>query len=288
MKRKQSSVTAQGIAAIRAVESNKPPERRICYDPLARQLVNPLFYFITKLFMGYAERRDPGTTGFLVTRARFMDDYLQTCLDEGIDQLIILGAGLDSRAYRLEQLRSSVKVFEVDHPATQWEKIEKLKKILGELPQHVVFVSINFNDESLEKLFDFGYDNQQKTLFIWEGVTHYLTAEAVARTLQFVSWNAANGSSIIFDYVEASALTTSHKRGEILRMQRYKRFTGEQLTFGIEEGKIEEFLHRFGYSQIVNVTSKDLERAYCVGFNRNRPIAPIYAIVHATVRSDTA
>jgi O-methyltransferase involved in polyketide biosynthesis len=97
-----------------------------------------------------------------------------------------------------------------------------------------------------------------------------------------VTGNAGNGSSIVFDYVYASALTASRKRGEIARMQRYGRFTGEQLTFGIEEGKVEEFLSRRGLTQIENVTGEDLRRAYFTGANRNRPIAPIYAIVHAT------
>jgi len=285
MKRKQSSITAQGAAAIRAVESSKPPEQRICYDPLARQLVDPKFYMLVKVFAGYGDWRAPGTTGFLVARARYIDDCLQACLNNGIDQLVILGAGLDSRAYRFEQVVERVQVFEVDHPATQQEKRRKLKKILGELPKHVAFVPIDFNKEGLEKLFDCGYDKRRKTLFVWEGVTYYLTAEAVDRTLEFVRENSGNGSSIVFDYLYASALTAAHKRGEIVRLQRYRRFTGEGLTFGIEEGKAEEFLGQRGHTQIENITSEDLKRAYFAGVNRNRPIAPIYAIVHATVRS---
>ncbi len=285
MKGEWSSVTAQGIAAIRAIESSRPPEQRICYDPLARQLVSPVFYLLAKLFWRYGEWRAPGTTGFIVARARYIDDYLQTCLDGGIDQLVILGAGLDSRAYRFEQLREHVKVFEVDHPATQQEKCKRLRRIFDELPKYVTFVPIDFNEESLEKLFDFGFDKQWKTLFIWEGVTYYLTAEAMDSTLEFVVRNSEEGSSIIFDYVHVSALTAAHKRGEIARMQRYGRFTGEQLIFGIEEGKVVEFLSQRGYTQIVNVTSEDLKRAYFTGVNQNRPIAPIYAIVHATVKS---
>jgi methyltransferase (TIGR00027 family) len=285
MKREQSSITAQGIAAVRAVESSKPPEERICYDPLARQLVNPVFFLLAKLFAGYGEWRAPGTSGFLAARTRYIDDYLQACLDSGIDQLVILGAGLDSRAYRFEQLRGGAKVFEVDHPATQQEKCRKVRKIFGELPRHVTFVPIDFNEESLEKLFDFGYDRQCKSLFIWEGVTYYLTAEAVDSTLEFVRGNSGNGSSIIFDYVYVSALTAAHKRGEIARMQRYGRVTGEQLTFGLAEGKVEEFLIQRGYTQITNVTGEDLRRAYFAGANRNRPVAPIYAVVHATVKA---
>jgi methyltransferase (TIGR00027 family) len=283
MKRKQSSVTAEGIAAIRAVESSKPPEQRICYDPLARRLVSPLFYYLTRIFAGYGGWRAPGTIEYVLARTRYIDDYLRACLDNGIDQLVILGAGLDSRAYRFEQLKGHVEVFEVDHPVTQGEKRRKLGSIFGGLPEHVSFVPIDFNAESLDKLCDSGYHKERRTLFIWEGVTYYLTAEAVDSTLGFVVVNSGEASSIIFDYVYASALTASRKRGEIARMQRYQRFTGEGLTFGIEEGKIEEFLGGRGYTQIETVTSEDLKRAYFAGANRNRPIAPVYAIVHATV-----
>jgi methyltransferase (TIGR00027 family) len=282
MKKTQASTTAQGIAFVRALESSKPAGERICHDPLARRLISPAFYLLGRLFISYAERKGPGVIGFLVARCRYIDDYLQACLETGLDQLVILGAGLDSRAYRFDQLEGHVKVFEVDHPATQQVKLGKLEKIFGRLPEHVTYVPVDFDEETLQKLFDFGYNRQAKTLFIWEGVVHYLTAEAVDQTLEFVLKNSGSGSSIIFDYVYASALTAAHKREEIVRMQRTKRYTGEGLVFGIEEGQVEEFLRVRGYTQIQNVTSEDLKRIYFAGVNQTRTIAPIYAIVHAT------
>lgn len=283
MRRRQASTTAQGIAFLRALESSKPEGERICTDPLARRLISPWFYWLSRLFAGYAERKGPGMIGFLVARCRYIDDYLQTCLETGLDQLVILGAGLDSRAYRFEQLTGHVDVFEVDHPATQQVKLGKLDKILGKRPGHVTYVPIDFNQETLHKLFDFGYSPQVRTLFIWEGVVHYLIAEAVDQTLEFVRQHSGSGSSIIFDYVYTSALTATHKRGEIVRMQRTRRYTGEGLVFGIEEGQVEAFLRARGYTQIQNVTSQDLERICFTGVNQARTIAPIYAIVHATV-----
>ncbi|MGB9521723.1 MAG: SAM-dependent methyltransferase [Anaerolineales bacterium] len=283
MKKNQSSITAQGIAAIRALEATKLPQQRICNDPLARRMVAPVIFIFTKLFAGYGEWRAPGTIEYILARTRYFDDYLQSCLESGIDQLVILGAGLDTRAYRFMELENRVKVFEVDHPVTQKEKCKKLQKIFGDLPRHVSYVPIDFNVENLEKLFQYGYQKNQKTLFIWEGVTYYLTKDAVNHTLQFVAQTAGSGSTIIFDYVYTSALHAAHKRGEIVRMQRYGRFTGEMMIFGIEEGKVAEFLSQRGFSQIVNVTSEDLRKLYFRGANQNKPIAPIYAIVHATV-----
>jgi methyltransferase (TIGR00027 family) len=283
MKRGKASMTAEGITYARVWESSKPPGERICDDPLARRLIDPLYYWLGRLFAGYGERKGPGAIGFLVARCRYIDDYLQACIADGIQQLVILGAGLDSRAYRFEQLKGRVKVFEVDHPATQPGKMAKLKRIFGARPGHVAYVPIDFNEETLDKLFTFGYDRQLKTLFIGEGVVHYLTAQAVDETLAFVLKNSGPGSSIIFDYLYAAALTAEHKRREITRMQRSSPYTGEGLTFGIEEGKAEEFLRARGYTQVVNVTAEDLKKAYFTGANAKRAVAPIYAIVHATV-----
>ena len=281
MKKTQASTTAQGIAFARALETSKPVNERVCNDPFARQFINPGFFLLGKLFAGYGERVGPGVLGFLVARCRYIDDYLQACLKAGIQQLVILGAGLDSRAYRFDDLKGGVKVFEVDHPATQQAKRDKLKRLFGELPSHVTFIPIDFDEETLQKLFEFGYNNQLKTLFILEGVVHYLQASAVDQTLEFVRKNSSPGSSIVFDYVYASALISSHKRGEIARMQRTARYTGEWLVFGIEEGKVQDFLQARGYSQIINITSQELEKAYFTGANQGRRVAPIYAIVHA-------
>jgi methyltransferase (TIGR00027 family) len=287
MRKDQPSFTAAGIALARAIESTKPAGERVCYDPFARHFIGRLFFYFLRLFVdiGYSEKRGPGVMGFLVARDRYIDDYLQSCLDDGLEQLVILGAGYDSRAYRFEKLKGQVKVFEVDHPATQQAKKEKLRKILGELPEHVVYVPVDFATETLEKrLYESGYDKRLKTLFIWQGVTYYLTPEAVDSTLAFVANHSGQGSSIIFDYMDTSLLNGTIKRGEVSGMRRYRRFTGEGLTFGIDEGTIEKFLHQRGFCQIKNVTTGCLKKAYFTGVNQKREVAPGYAIVAATVK----
>ncbi len=281
--KRRASITAEGIAYVRAFESSKPAGERICDDPLARRLISPAFYLLGKLFIGYGESRAPGVVGFLAVRCRYIDDYLVQCIQAGIEQVVIMGAGLDSRAYRTPGLAGRVRVFEVDQPATQQVKVDKLKKVLGSIPQHVTFVPIDFNEESLDKLFAHGYRRDARTLFIWEGVVYYLTAEAVDKTLAFIAGNSGPGSSIIFDYVYASALVAA-ERGEIKRMRRARRWTGEGLTFGIEEGQVEAFLEARGFVDIHNATTDDLKRAYFTGPNQARSVAPIYAIVHATVK----
>lgn len=285
MKTNRASTTAEGIALARAIESQKPAEQRICYDPFARQFVSALYWSVFRFFVstGYAERRGPGTMGFLVARERHIDDYLQACLDDGLEQLVILGAGYDSRAYRFDRLKDC-RVFEVDHPATQQAKIVKLKRILGALPAHVVFVPIDFETQTLEqRLTECGYDEHKKTLFIWQGVTQYLTPEAVDGTLAFVANHSGQGSSIIFDYMYTSLLDGTVRRGEVNSMQRYRRLTGEGFRFGIPEGTIKAFMQQRGFCRVKNATHEDFKRAYFSGVNQKRAVAAGYAIVSAIV-----
>lgn len=279
MKSGRASVTAQGIAFLRAYETSKPPGERICNDPLARQLMSPFYYWIGRVFAPAAERQDPGVMGFIAARCRHIDDYLLARLADGVPQVVILGAGLDSRAYRLPQMRG-VRVFEVDQEATQESKKRKLQRILGALPPHVSFVPVDFDVETLDNLFTFGYDPQVKTLFIWEGVVHYLTADAVDQTLAWVLKSSGAGSSIIFDYLYAEQLSGDQQRAEVRRVRRSGRRSGEVPVFGIPEGQAVEFLRSRGYADVVNVTADDLKKLYFTGVNASRAVAAVYAIVH--------
>ena len=282
MKQNQASLTAAGIAVVRAIESARPQGERICYDPYARRFAAPALYYLAKFFVdiGYSEWRGPGVMGFLVSRARYFDDTLQTCLDGGLEQLVILGAGYDSRAYRFAGLREGVRVFEVDHPATQSVKIEKLKRILGQVPAYVTYVPIDFTQATLEqRLCTSGYDDRRKTLFTWEGVTQYLTPAAVDETLAFVANHSGAGSSIVFDYMYTSLLDGTVRHGEVSGMRRYRGLTGEELVFGIPEGAIEEFLRQRGFDQVVNVDQAYFKRAYfTTPRNQKRKVAAGYAI----------
>jgi len=220
---------------------------------------------------------------WLVVRERFIDDYLLKSLDGGLEQVVILGAGYDSRPYRFNLAKQGVKVFEIDHPATQKDKIARLRRILGELPAQVVFVPVDFNTQSLEqRLYESGYDPKAKTLFIWQGVVYYLQAEAVDNTLSFVAHHSAPGSSIIFDY-GYTWLIEQTRRGEIRRMRRARRFTGEGLIFGIGEGTVEAFLQQRGFTRVQNTTTDDLRRLYLSGPNQGRRLASGYAIASASV-----
>lgn len=287
MKRNQSSLTASGIAIVRALESEKPANVRLIYDPYARRFVNSgLFHFVGFFYrLGLGERKGPGVWEFLIARERYIDDYLAARLAEGLEQLVILGAGFDARAYRFEALdRQGVRVFEVDHPATQAAKLRKLEQVIGRPPSNVTYVPIDFNQQALgERLFDCGYDEHARTLFIWQGVTQYLTPEAVDETLAFVRDHSAPGSSIIFDYADPSILEGAPRHGEVSSMRRYRHLSGESLVFGIPIDEIEAYLEALGFTGIRNADHAALERAYFSNGKNPRQVANGYAIASAVV-----
>ena len=281
MRKKQSSLTAAGIALVRAIESERPSDERILYDPYARQFVPAWMHHAFGFFIknGYAEQRGPGVNGFLVARDRYIDDVLKKFLDEGLQQLVVLGAGYDSRAYRFD-LQGRVTPFEVDHPATQADKLLKLQAVFGKVPEYVIYVPIDFNIQTLEKrLIESEYDPNLKTLFIWQGVTMYLTAGAVDATLAFIINHSGPGSAIVFDYLYREVLDGLRQQNEVTNMRRYRFMTGEGLTFGISEGCIEAFLKERNFQQVKDVNVDYLKATYFTGRNAGRAVTGGYGIV---------
>jgi methyltransferase (TIGR00027 family) len=283
MRSNQSSLTAISTAAMRAIEMEKPTDERICSDPFARKMIPAWFYSFMKRVSAtdYAERRAGGDLSFIVARCRYMDDLLSESLDRRLQQLVILGAGFDSRAYRFDRLKDGVNVFEVDHPATQRAKVKKLRQILapGGLPDYVTFVPIDFTHEGLEaRLPEGGYSDQRLTLFIWEGVTPYLDAPAVDSTLAFVIHNTPPGSAIVFDYMCKQPAPQPKRDGVILLVSFLRSFFQEVRSFKIEQEQIEPFLASRGFSQVRSVTGADLHARYFTGNNAGRKVTADYAI----------
>jgi methyltransferase (TIGR00027 family) len=291
MKKEKSSETAVQMALSRTIESLKTEEERICYDPLAKEFLTPKYKIliqnkllrnsivkiIDQLFIGHHY--------YVVARTRYIDDFLQECIANEIQQVVIMGAGFDSRAYRFDELKK-IPVFEVDHPATMAKKKEKIQKKLGSLPNHVVYIPIDFLKEKIsDKLVQCGYSGKLKSLFIWEGTTPYLIPESVDETLAFVSSNSGKDSSIIFDYILKSVVDgTCDLEGAKNEFEKMNK-TSEPLTFGIEKEKIESFLVERGFQNIKDVDSEYLKERYFKDQHRNRKIKPWWRIVHATSTS---
>lgn len=272
MKKEVPSRTAEAAAAWRAAESFRSEDVRVCYDPLAKHFLGPKyrlvcrFRLLTKIGLWYAELVAPGAAGEIVARTRYIDDYLGTCVHNGIEQLVILGAGYDSRAYRLGELLKNIKVFELDHPTTQRIKKAKIKSLFGFFPDNITYVSIDFGKEKLcHTLLENSYDDNLKSLFILEGITMYLTAEAVNEILSFITENSGSGSSIVFNYIFRSMVAGTCKLEGAKRWRRTHERIGEPPTFGIEEAAVHRFLSDRGFYRVKNVTSEALQKAYSQG-----------------------
>lgn len=284
MRQQQSSRTAEGMALVRAIEASRPPDARICYDPIARSLVNGFSYTLSKLVIdsGLYARMSGGTIEFITARERYIDDMLAARLREGLEQIVILGAGFDTRAYRIPGIEQT-RVFEIDHPATQAAKRRRLARVLPGEPAHVTFIALDFNTQNLgDRLRESGYDERGTTLFIWQGVTVYLAATAVDSTLACIAGHSAPGSTLVFDYFYNETLRAT-SRSEVRTLHCAARVTGEGYLFGIDRGSIEQFLAARGFCDAQNVEADDLRRLYFTGRNASRRIAAGAAIVTARV-----
>jgi methyltransferase (TIGR00027 family) len=205
------SRTALGAAICRLIEQYQPEETRLFSDPIAGELVGtPIrllmrFPAMRSLTVKQTDAVASGIYGVQVCRTRYIDDAVKAALYRGVRQLAILGAGLDTRPYRLPGI-GNVSVFEVDLPSVQDEKKKRIQKRLGRLPDHVTFIPIDFDTQSLGSVFEgTGFDLSTPAVFVWEGVTQYIKEEAVRQTFRFIG-ECAPDSIVIFTYVLKSVI----------------------------------------------------------------------------------
>ena len=288
---KSPSRTADFAVWGRVRESRRPEDERICYDPLAIRFTSrEMLDFIInhpdedRALVEQRERLVPGCHSSAVARVRYFDDVVRSSIDDGLEQLVILGAGYDSRAYRIEGLKN-VRVFEVDHPSTQRLKVEKIKEIFGMLPGHVVYVPVDLAVDDLgQRLIESGYDRLKKTLFTMEGVINYLSPDAVNSVLSFIAHNSGKGSAIVFDYILQSVVdgTCELEAGKNLR--KMPMGAGEPFLFGIKDGELETFLAQKGFTEIRNITSDDYKKMYFHGKNEGRAVNRLHSFAYAVVK----
>lgn len=289
-KEKGPSKMAEMIALHRVVESRFPEGQRICYDPYAVYFIDPKTLELAaknpekvKEMKEHYESLFPGLGNSIRARVRYFDDFVKSEVDKGIEQLVILGAGYDTRAYRIKGLER-IRVFEVDHPATQVIKQEKIKSIFGQIPKNVAYVPADLSVNSLEKMHsEKGYDPTKRTLFVMEGVIMYIPAKAVDDLLSFIVRRSGKGSKIIFDYYPQSLVDGTSNLQAATNVRRYVEEQGEPLLFGIEEGEAEAFLSERGFSHIADVSSKDYHKAYFLGANRDRIVSSLLYFAHAAI-----
>jgi methyltransferase (TIGR00027 family) len=207
------SRTAEYMALFRALESAEPPERRLFEDPAATRFLRPTLRAVARAarltalripIVKFIDRRWPGPRLSGVVRTRVIDDFVVRAVHDGCTQLVLLGAGYDTRATRLLPV-ASIVVFEVDHPDTQARK----RMAMGTLPERVRYIPIDFERDPLPPaLVNAGFDSDQQTCVLWEGVFSYLTPEAIDLTLAALVELCKPGSRVLLTYVDQHALET--------------------------------------------------------------------------------
>jgi len=177
----------------------------------------------------------------VAVRTRYIDDVLGRALRSGVNQVVILGAGFDSRACRIPGIEQA-RVFEVDHPATQAKKKDVVTRRFGTLPPHVTLAPIDFMVSTLDMvMLDSGYRNETLTFFICEGVTHYLSAPAVDAMFRYVA-RAAAGSQMVFTYIHRGILDGSVTFSGADTTLTTVRRAGEPYTFGFDPVELPAYL----------------------------------------------
>lgn len=278
------------IAGVRAGETQLPENERVFEDPYA------IYFFpeeIREQFEGAAsvkaerakyEQLMPGINGAIVARIRFIDECLAKSLQEGLKQMVIIGAGYDTRAYRITGISEALKVFEVDHPETQVFKKATIQSIFGMLPKHVSYIPVVFGQDRLDqKLIGQGYNPELKTLFVVEGLLMYIPPPAVDLLLSFIAHGSGPGSALVGDYFDISVIEGTSLRQEARVLKKFVEAEGAPLQFGIREQEVEAFFIDRGFSSVICTSAASCKEKYFRGASRDRTVSPILNFVHATV-----
>ncbi len=255
-------------------------------DDLAIRFVGPFYRFvllpgIRSRFVAEYERRAPGVFFHHQARTKHIDRVFLAELAAGAAQVVLLGSGYDSRAYRFAPALKSARVFEVDHPLTSAAKQRRIRRILGAVPAHVTYVPVDFTRENLEeRLAAARYEPSRSTLFIWEGVSVYLDAAAVDATLAMVA-RARKGSSLVFDYTHRSAL--EHPDAHAKRHLAVVAKMGEPYRFGVDPDDLAALLAPHELSVEENLSAEELTARYLVGSDGKRwgEVTPFFSLAVA-------
>ncbi|MBU7018955.1 MAG: SAM-dependent methyltransferase [Theionarchaea archaeon] len=289
MKDDKFSLSAMSVASIRVVESYRSEEDRLFDDRFALHFLKPVWQLILHIlrlpvigtsFLALRERQFPGTLGGIICRTRFIDDALRDALEEGISQVVILGAGFDSRAYRIPGI-DTVRVFEVDHSAAQAWKKARLREIMGSLPPHVTFVPMDFKKQDLGKeLAKAGFRTDVQTFIIWEGVTQYIGKEAVDQTFQYVK-RITSGRKIVFTYILQEVIDGTAEGAQ--KVTSLARSQGMPWIFGIDPSNLNQYLSERGFALQEEVGASEYQNRYLDPIHRHMKIFEIERTVIAQV-----
>ena len=285
---KKAAETGSGPAVVVAIEQHFPEGMRLINDDLAGQILPfgmKVYVWLTRTswvrdwMVRLSEKTTPGVWAMVMCRKRYIDDKVAEAVVDQTEALVNLGAGFDTRAYRLQAL-DKFPVWEVDQPENINAKRLKLKKVFGEIPDHVNLVSIDFDRQDLgEVLASQGYADDTKTFFILEGATQYLTEAGIRTTFDFLA-KAPAGSRLVFTYVRKDFI-----EGKVLYGNEYlyRRavLKDKMWLFGIDPEDVADFLGRYGWGVLEHLGYEELAEVYVKPTGRKLESLALERVVYA-------
>lgn len=221
---------------------------------------------------------DGGWAGFLC-RKRYIDDQLEAAAANGVEAVVILGAGYDTRAYRLPAL-SGLPVCEVDLPANTAHKGAAVRRTFGRVPDNVTLLPVDFETDDLaDRLQRNGFGTQQRTFYVWEAVTQYLTESAVRKTLDYLA-QASTGSRLAFTFIRADFLSGAQLYGA--RRAREQFVVKSALwRFGLNPTDVAPLLAEYGWREVDQVGPAEYAIRYLRPAGRDLAVSEIERAVYA-------
>jgi len=280
--------TGMGVAYVRATGNLYPKEKRLFEDTYSEKLLSPLYKFF--IFLQHSPKINDAIVklkdlGWFFCRFRYIDDVLKNSIEKKeIETVVNLGAGMDCRAYYIPGVEN-IRYFEVDYPPVVETKKAKMEKILGKLPNHVIYVPIDFEKQGLDaELEKAGYDLTSKTLFIWEGVTQYISKEANDSTLKYVA-QAAPGSKIVFTYVikrfiEGKSLKDATEKS----MYKWLVKGFKMFIYGLDPTDMGDYLSKYSLSLIEDIGAEEMNDRYMKLVDLDLPIFEIERMALAEIK----
>jgi methyltransferase (TIGR00027 family) len=262
------SRTAMATALFRAIANKEFINNKFGSDNFAEYFLPfPLRFLIkTKRSRTRIVQKAPsGVYEFFIARTQYFDHLFTDALSKPIPQIVLLGAGYDTRAYRFGKQNDNTRIFELDIGTTQGRKIDLLKKAKIILPGNVEFVSIDFNKDSLEEVLSkAGFDMYKYTLYLWEGVTYYLEPDSINTTLESIKRISNKGSAIAFDYLVKVPPEETHKYYGLKELLEFmaKSYPNDRNKFFLKEGEIEPFLKLRGFFVDEHLNNTDIEKKF--------------------------
>ena len=287
--------TAQGVAKQRLIESLAKPDKRVIYDAYAKHFVlgaSILKLIGHKFSVWLGDKIVPGMHEHLISRTRFIDDLIEKSTSIDIEQYVILGAGYDSRAHRLK-LPSKLKIFEVDQHEVQERKRSRLPDNTTN-KANVIYISIDFNHQSLkEQLLNAGFDQNKSTIYTLEGVSQYITREALNSTLKVLdALNQNSYSKIFISYVNkllkddpkaCFGVGYSNPEKAVKFITNGAAKVGEPWISFYSAKEIESLLSQNNFTLIENKTLADLNSKYFTPVDRTIPENYIFKLEHFVI-----